>query len=404
MLLCLFTPVHAGCLQFQCSVCGLWKAAHHKHGSKCSDCHNQQQRHPSSPPTPCPATSAAALPPPLFDRQQGCLDQLTLVQRAAIVTLDKVGHSRSEIAQEIPCSLNTVVHWLRRWEEERSLEDAERSGRPRCTSQRTDERIEAFADEKVSVVPKDIVRELELPCSARTVRRRLDEVGLFGRVQQEEHAYTDETLRSRIAFAEGYSRWTEDDWARVIFSDESHFHLGHHGREYVQRPVGAALDPKYTLKTERLKGKVSLWGCVCAGGLGHAELYVDSLDARRYQSILALNLVPSAHQFWPTGQWWFQQDNWTVHTAGTSQAWFHNHGIDLIDWPAWSPDLNPIESLWSDLKHRVYAHHPQTMEELEEWIGKEWAATDLTFISHICRSMPRRLQLLLDNNGHKISY
>lgn len=326
------------------------------------------------------------------------------MQRAAIVTLDKMGHSRSEIAAEIPCSLNTVGHWLRQWKDDRSLQDAERSGRPRCTSQATDEAIETFADEMVSVVPKDVVRELQLPVSARTVRRRLDEVGLLGRVQQEEHAYTDATLRSRISFAEGYSRWTEDDWARVVFSDETHFHLGHHGREYVQRPVGAGLDPKYTLKTERLKGKVSLWGCICAGGLGHAELYVDSLDARRYQSILALNLVPSAHQFWPRGQWWFQQDNWTVHTAGTSQAWFHNHGIDLIDWPAWSPDLNPIENLWSDLKRRVYAHHPQTMEELEDWIGKEWAATDLNFISHICRSMPRRLQLLLDNNGHKISY
>jgi transposase len=104
------------------------------------------------------------------------------VQRAAIVTLDKIGHTRSEIAQEIPCSLNTVGHWLRRWKEEHSLEDEARSGRPRCTDEETDEAIEAFADEKVSVVPKDVVRELQLPVSARTVRRRLDEVGLFGRV------------------------------------------------------------------------------------------------------------------------------------------------------------------------------------------------------------------------------
>lgn len=155
---------------------------------------------------------------------------------------------------------------------------------------------------------------------------------------------------------------------------------------------------------KQLHGKVSLWGCICAGGLGHAELYVDSLNARRYQSILALNLVSSAHQFWPKGQWWYQQDNASPHTAGTSQVWFDEHGIDLIDWPAWSPDLNPIENLWHDLKQRVYAHNVQTMEELEHWIGIEWQATDLNFISHICRNMSLRLQLLLDNNGHKISY
>jgi transposase len=370
----------------------------------CNDCHYEQQRlkdHPPLPPSPAPSPSP---PPTLFDRPSGCIDQLTLVQRAAIVTLDAIGHSRSEIACEIPCSLNTVGHWLRSWQQRRLLDDADRTGRPRCTSAESDEQIVDFAEEKVVTTPKEIVRELELPVSARTVRRRLDEVGLFGCVQQEEHAYTDENILRRLSFAEGYSRWTEDDWSRVMFSDECNFYLGQHGHQYVQRPVGAALDPKYTLKTERLEGKVSLWGCICAGGLGHAELYVDSLNARRYQSILALNLVSSAHQFWPQGQWWYQQDNWSVHTAGTSQVWFHNHGIDLIDWPAWSPDLNPIENLWNDLKRRVYAHHSKTMEELEHWIGIEWQATDLNFISHICRSMPRRLQLLRANHGHKISY
>ena len=333
-----------------------------------------------------------------------CSDQLSLVERAAIAALDQLEWKHSDIAQLLHCSENTISLWSQRWQQHRLLEDSERSGRPRCTDAETDQSIADLAEEKVVTTPKEIARELELSCSARTVRRRLDEVGLFGCVQQEEHAYADENIQRRIAFAEGYSRWTEDDWSRVMFSDECNFYLGQHGHQYVQRPVGAALDPKYTLKTERVEGKVSLWGCICAGGLGHAELYVDSLDARRYQSILALNLVSSAHQFWPRGQWWYQQDNWSVHTAGTSQVWFHNHGIDLIDWPAWSPDLNPIENLWNDLKRRVYAHHSKTMEELEHWIGIEWQATDINFISHICCSMPKRMQLLLDNHGHKISY
>jgi hypothetical protein len=258
-----------------------------------------------------------------------------------------------------------------------------------------------YSDTHVNDGPKDIQRELELECSARTIRRRLNEINLHGYVQRAEH----ENIRARISFAEGYSRWTEDDWSRVIFSDETHFYLGHQSRDYVQRPPGAAFDPKYTRKdNERLEGKVSLWGCICVHGLGHAELYVDSLDAHRYQTILGLNLVSSAHQFWPQGQWWFQQDNWTVHTAGTSRAWFHNHGIDLIDWPAWSPDLNPIEELWNNLKSRVYGRHPKSMDELERCIAEEWAATDLNFIARICRNMPHRLQAVVANNGHKIPY
>lgn len=372
----------------------------------CPGCHKQKelskfQRHatcrecrsPASHPAEEGALPAAAAvsspstpssPVGLFGRPSGCIDQLTFVERAAIVTLHGVGWTGRDIAQELHCDEHAVTRWVHRWQETRSLEDGERSGRPRSTSDDTDQDIMLHSDARVTDTPKDIVRALELDVSPRTVRRRLNEIDLHCAVQRAEH----ENVRARLSFAEGYSRWTEDDWSRVLFSDETHFYLGHHGREHVQRPPGAALDPQYTRKdNEQLKGKVSLWGCICAGGLGHAELYVDTLDARRYQTIIGLNLVSSAQQFWPTGQWWFQQDNWTVHTAGTSRDWFHNHGVDLIDWPAWSPDLNPIEELWNDLKRRVYEQSPKTMAELEQFVTKEWAATDLSFIARICRNM-----------------
>ena len=221
----------------------------------CVDCHNQQQRPPAD-------AAAAAAPPPspspplsLFGRPTGCIDQLTLVERAAIVTLHGVGWTGHGIAQELHCDEHAVTRWVHRWQETRSLEDPERSGRPRSTSDDTDQDIMLHSDAHVGDNPKDIVRELKLDVSARTVRRRLNEIDLHSCVQRSEH----ENVRARLAFAEGYSRWTEDDWSRVLFSDETHFYLGHHGREYVQRPPGAALDPKYTRKdNERLEGKVSL--------------------------------------------------------------------------------------------------------------------------------------------------
>jgi transposase len=337
----------------------------------------------------------------MFGRPSGCIDQLTTVERAAIVTLHGIGWTGRDIAQEIHCDEHAVTRWVHRWEETHSLQDGERSGRPRCTTDDIDQDMMIHSDTHVNDLPKDIQRALDLDCSARTIRRRLNEIDLHTCVKRAEH----ENVRARIAFAEGYSRWTEEDWAHVMFSDETHFYLGHHGREYVQRPPGTALDPKYTRKeNEQLKGKVSLWGCICAGGLGHAELYDESLTAKRYQSILHLNLVRSAHEFWPRGQWWFQQDNATPHNAETSREWFHNHGIDVIEWPAWSPDLNPIEELWNDLKQRVYGRHPRSMKELEQFVTEEWAATDLNFIAHICCNMPHRLQAVIENNGHKIPY
>src|SRR6187549_1981994 len=122
----------------------------------CNDCHHEQQQlqyHPPLPPSPPPSTS---LPLSMFGRPSGCIDQLTTVERAAIVTLHGVGWTGRDIAHELHCSENTVSLWLSRWQHTRSLEDSERSGRPRCTDEETDDSIEALAAEKKRTVPKAI--------------------------------------------------------------------------------------------------------------------------------------------------------------------------------------------------------------------------------------------------------
>jgi transposase len=340
----------------------------------------------------------------MFGRPASCIDQLTLVERAAIVTLHGVGWTGRNIAQELHCSENTVSLWLARWEETRSMEDTDRSGRPRCTTDDTDQEIGLLSDKKPTSTPKDIRHELQLPVSPHTISRRLDEIGLFGRVQETEHALTEFDLQRRLAFANEHLNKSEGWWACVFFSDETHFYLGHHGRTYVRRPVGEAHDSKYMRQGKQLHGKVSLWGCISAEGLGHAELYAGSLDSTRHRDILRHNLISSFRQFYPAGPWHFQQDNARFHTTPETISYLHEKGVTLLEWPPWSPDLNPIENLWNVLKARVYARFPQSLDEMEAAIREEWDAVDLKFISRICRSMPRRLQLLLDNNGHKISY
>jgi hypothetical protein len=284
------------------------------------------------------------------------------------------------------------------------VKDNARSGRPRCTTDDTDQSIGILSDSKPTLTPKDIKRELRLSVSSHTIGRRLDEVGLFGCVQTNEYDFNEFDLQRRLALANEHIHHDEDWWSRVFFSDETHFYLGHYGRVYVRRPVGAACDPKYSHAQQQLKGKVSLWGCISADGVGHAELYEGDLNAVRYRDILRHSLVKTFREFYPQGPWIFQQDGARFHTTQETITFLHEKGITFLEWPPWSPDLNPIENLWNDIKRRVYNRFPQTMEQLEQVIREEWEATDLNFISRICRSMPDRLQLLLNNNGHKIQY
>jgi len=125
------------------------------------------------------------------------------------------------------------------------LEDKERSGHPRQADDEDDEKIVSLAEDNRFITPKQVINELHLPFSDDTIHRRLDEVGLYGRVAQSEYPFTHEHIRQRLSFDEGYGNWAEEDWERVLFSDETYIELGPHGQVWVQCPIGEALNPDY---------------------------------------------------------------------------------------------------------------------------------------------------------------
>ena len=104
------------------------------------------------------------------------------------------------------------------------------------------------------------------------------------------------------------------------------------------------------------------------------------------------------------GQWYFLQDNDPKHKSREVQTWLHNHGITCIDFPPLSPDLNPIEHLWADLARRIEQHQDSTMEELQERVATEWAATSVSFLQTLVHSMPQRCQAVIKADGGHTKY
>ena len=78
--------------------------------------------------------------------------------------------------------------------------------------------------------------------------------------------------------------------------------------------------------------------------------------------------------------------------------------VQTLDFPPYSPDLNPIENLWNDLKRRVEQHNATDIEQLEQHLGDEWQATSTDFLANLVDSMPSRCKAVIASEGHLTKY
>lgn len=113
----------------------------------------------------------------------------------------------------------------------------------------------------------------------------------------------------------------------------------------------------------------------------------------------------------------FIQDNSPLHTARLVQEWLdqwcHEHSIEIIDWPPYSPDLNPIENLWKLLKNKIHEKAPHlgalksnkdSMEELILVAKEAWLEILVDVFRSEVESMNRRLQAIIDASGYYTKY
>jgi DDE superfamily endonuclease len=109
----------------------------------------------------------------------------------------------------------------------------------------------------------------------------------------------------------------------------------------------------------------------------------------------------------------FMQDNASIHTANRIKEYFKDNSISLLNWPPYSPDINPIEHVWSAMKEWITSNHPElanmgksqaAYDQLAHTIVEAWEAMPMEYINKLIRGIPRRVETLRIAKGWHTKY
>jgi transposase len=146
-------------------------------------------------------------------------------------------------------------------------------------------------------------------------------------------------------------------------------------------------------------GHAMVWGCMGYAGVEELAIVEGIMNAKGYVNILRGNLKKSVRKLEIQDSYLFQQDNDPKHTARTTREWLLYNARGLLETPPQSPDINPIENLWSLLETKIRKCKCSSSQMLIENLKKEWDEIGQEVTSNLLNSIPRRLQAIIDAKG-----
>ena len=195
---------------------------------------------------------------------------------------------------------------------------------------------------------------------------------------------------------------------QVAFSDESTFCCINEGHQRVYRKSSESPHrPEMLSKLIKHPPKVMIWGIISAHGPGRLHLVEGMMNGVQYNHVIRTRVIPQVTEWYGTTEdSIFMQDKAPCHTAKVNTKALADHGINVLDWPGNSPDLNPIENIWGYMKRAIASDPPTNRKDLTAKLLKVWFHDPKikAMCISVVASMPQRLEKVITAKGGHINY
>lgn len=244
--------------------------------------------------------------------------------------------------------------------------------------------------------------------SDQTIRNRLHEDQQFSRRRVVRVPLTSAHRANRLMFARQHLAWDMRDWSTVLFTDECKVKFFSDDRRIrVWRREGERFSDACIHESDRFGGpNVMVWGGISVSG--RTELVIlneGTITAQRYiEEVIGPHVVPYAQRI--GARFHLMHDNARAHTARTTREAIEEAGIQVLPWPANSPDLNPIEHMWDLLKRSVRSTNQPVYNETQliNVLKSSWEQIPQETVVHLVESVPSRLQECIRKRGGHTRY
>jgi transposase len=301
-----------------------------------------------------------------------------------------------QISKYYKVNISTLKLWINKFKTEGKIINLPTHGRKSHFSPNVEKKLQNILNKPIPMTSKIIqhkMGKLGHEISNRTLRRYLTLANAEFKSVQKIPLLTEEHIQKRFLFS---AKMKDSNYKNIIFSDECTFQ------------TYSAIKKAWMLKNDQKQAispthpqKIHVWGCFSSLGFGSLFIFENNLNSQILIKIYKNHLLKSAQEwFGPNpNTWWLLEDNDPKHTSKMATKYRLENKIQKLDFPPYSPDLNPIENIWGIMKNIISQNQITSTIMLKKKINQIWKEFDPSLALKLSKKFNSQTHMVFLNKG-----